>query len=243
MLFIFNRYLNFNSIILIENLLETIEKDKNNFPYLKTIIIQNKINFQKDKQIQNIEINKYLNNIKNLVNYEICYDYIINELLNKIIDAIYNNSVNKFILPTNIISETFEHKLYNMIPYKVLTFILMGETCVGKTAFLDRYFKYDYKKIFLGKIGINKGIKYVKIYDNIYKVTVLDTTGQEKFKGLTRKYYQNADSIFLLFDLTNEHTFYNISSFIKDIKDNYSNERVPIIYLIGNKVDLTNIVI
>ena len=29
--------LNFNSIILIENLLETIKKDKNNFPYLKTI--------------------------------------------------------------------------------------------------------------------------------------------------------------------------------------------------------------
>ena len=132
-----------------------------------------------------------------------------------------------------------------MIPYTALNFVLIGDTYVGKTPFLDRYFKKIYREgNFFGTFGVDKEVKYVKIYDNIYKVTVLDTEGKERFKRfLPKKYYQNADGILLLFDLTNRDTFYNISFWIKYIKDNCSNERVPIIYLIGNKVDLPNIVI
>ena len=129
-----------------------------------------------------------------------------------------------------------------MIPYTPLKFVLIGDTCVGKTPFFNRYFKYDYREgKYFGTIGIDKEIKYVKIYDKIYKVTVWDTAGSERYICLPNKIYQNADGILLLFDLTDRDTFYNISFWIKHIKDNCSNKRVPIIYLIGNKVDLPNI--
>ena len=42
----------------------------------------------------------------------------------------------------------------------------------------------------------------------------------------------------MLFDVTNEETFTNVSNWMKDIKDNSSKESNIIIYLIGNKIDL-----
>ena len=88
--------MNINSLILIKNLLETIENENNKFPYLKKIIIQNKINLKKNNQTTSSEINNYLNNIKYLIDYEVSYDANPNELLNKIIEAIYKNNKNKF---------------------------------------------------------------------------------------------------------------------------------------------------
>lgn len=49
-----------------------------------------------------------------------------------------------------------------------------------------------------------------------------------------KKYYQNANGILLLYDVTNEESFNDISDFwIKEIKKNAGN----LIYLVGNKID------
>ena len=236
--------MNINSLILIKNLLETIENENNKFPYLKKIIIQNKINLKKNNQTTNPEINNYLNNIKYLIDYELSYDANPNELLNKIIEAIYKNNKNKFLLPIDVISETSKHnfslKNHNFNGVMPLKFIMLGDTCVGKTPFSDRYFKFMFSGKYCGTIGINKEIKYVKIYDNIYKITLWDTAGNDKFKCFPMKCCQNADGFLLLFDLTNKNTFDSIFYWIKTIKEN-SNQNKPLIYLIGNKVDLPNL--
>ena len=216
--------------------MKTINEEKDNFPYLTKIMIKNKINLEKSKPIENPEIDKYLNNIKILIDREINYDHNnINLLLNIIFDATYYNKEKKLILPTQIISETLDKKFINnnIIP---LSYVLAGDTFVGKTAFLDRYLKYIYKEEFLGTIGLDKEIKYVKIFDNIYKITLWDQSGHERFRNFPKKYYQNADGFLLLFDLTYKETFDNISSWINNVKEN-SNKYKPLIYLIGNKID------
>ena len=61
---------------------------------------------------------------------------------------------------------------------------------------------------------------------------------------LTKKYYQNADGIFLLFDTTNQNSFQNVKKWLKDIQDNIQknisnkDKEEIIIYLIGNKIDM-----
>ena len=93
-------------------------------------------------------------------------------------------------------------------------------------------------------IGIDKESINVKIGQHIYRITLWDTAGQEKFRFLPKKYYKNANGIFLLFDVTNAESFNNVSTWMNDVKENTpstndENEKQKIkIFLIGNKIDL-----
>jgi len=231
--------ININSLILIESLLKTINEEKDNFPYLAKIMIKNKINLEKSKPIENLEIDMYLKNIKMLIDHEINYDHNNkNKLLNIIFDAIYYNNENNLLLPTHIISESLERKS-NKKKITSLNYVLARDSAMGKTSFLDRYFKYFFEDDYWRTFEIDKEIKYIKVYDNIYKITLWDQPGQRRFRNWAKRYYQIADGVLLLFDLTNKETFDSISSLIRDIKDD-SNENFPIFYLIRNKFDLPN---
>ena len=126
-----------------------------------------------------------------------------------------------------------------------LSFILIGDSTVGKTCFLNRYFKNQFTETFLSTIGIDKEMKHVKVGNENYKLTVWDTAGQERFRCLPKKYYQNADGVLLLFDVTSEETFTSVSNWMKDVKDNSNktitndanNQSDISLYLIGNKID------
>ena len=159
------------------------------------------------------------------------------ELLKKI-NAAVNESKNE--LPTNIVSEAIDKRSGLMNGQGALSFILIGDSTVGKTCFLTRYFKNQFNETFLSTIGIDKEIKHVKVGNDSYKMTLWDTAGQERFKCLPKKYYQNADGVLLLFDVTNEDTFNNVSNWMKDVKENSNKdgkESDIALYLIGNKID------
>jgi len=183
-----------------------------------------------------------LNKNKNLDNQKISLKRGDNlkELIKKINTAV-NEAKNQ--LPVNIISEALV-KISNSINIKGnFNFILIGDSTSDKTCFLNRYFKNQFNQNFLSTIGIDKEIKYIKIGNDYYKITLWDTAGQDRFKCLPKKYYQIADGILLLFDVTNEETFYNNRNWVKDIKDNLNinnedrlDSEKPI-YLIGNKID------
>ena len=118
-----------------------------------------------------------------------------------------------------------------------LSFILIGDSTVGKTCFLNRYFKNQVTETFLSTIGIDKEMKHVKVGNDSYKLTVWDTAGEERFRCLPKKYYQNADGVLLLFDVTLEETFTSVSNWMKDVKENANKESDISLYLIGNKID------
>ena len=156
----------------------------------------------------------------------------------KKINTAVNESKNE--LPSNIVSESMDKKLGIVNGQGSLSFILIGDSTVGKTCFLTRYFKNQFNEAFLSTIGIDKEIKHVKVGNDNYKMTLWDTAGQERFKCLPKKYYQNADGVLLLFDVTSEETFNNVSNWMKDVKDNSNKdgkESDIALYLIGNKID------
>ena len=106
-----------------------------------------------------------------------------------------------------------------------LSFILIGNSTLGKTCFLNRYFKNQFTDTFLSTIGIDKEMKHVKVGKESYKLTIWDTAGKEKFRSLPKIYYQNADDVLLLFDVTPEETFTTVSNWMKDVKGN-SNKNI-----------------
>ncbi|MFX1558504.1 MAG: GTP-binding protein, partial [Promethearchaeota archaeon] len=62
--------------------------------------------------------------------------------------------------------------------------------------------------------------------------------GQSKFQLMRRHFYQGAEGILLIFDLTNPKSFESIRKWYEDIKNNLSDSREIVGCIFGNKVDL-----
>ena len=164
------------------------------------------------------------------------------ENLDKLLEKI-NNNINKIKtpIPINIIYETDNLK-YKNNESGIINIILVGDSLVGKSCFINRYCKNQFTEEFLTTMGIDKQVKVIKIEDTEYKLNVWDTAGQERFRSLPKKYYQNADGILILFDITNEDSFKNVNFWLENIKNNLGKvvEKEQNIFLIGNKIDLNN---
>lgn len=98
---------NKDSFQLIQELLKAI--NVSNFPYLKLILVLNKLDLESTRQVTSYEVNEYLENNKNLDNQEISLKSGDNlkELLKKI-NAAVNETKNE--LPINIVSEALDKK-------------------------------------------------------------------------------------------------------------------------------------
>ena len=115
--------------------------------------------------------------------------------------------------------------------------LILGDSTVGKTCFLTRYADNTFQENQMATLGVDYKLKNVKMEDgNTVKLQIWDTAGQDRFHSLTRNYFKGAHSIILLYDITTQSSFDNVSKWIKQIKEDAS-EKVVII-LVGNKIDL-----
>ena len=100
-------YRNPNSFSQLKELTSHIESNK--FPYLKKILVSNKIDLENTRQVTSNELKEYVDSNQPLDIQEISIKNSehINELLNKINAAINQN---KNEIPTNIVSESLDKR-------------------------------------------------------------------------------------------------------------------------------------
>lgn len=231
----------------VKNVIKEIDNAKN--PYLTKILVCAKSDLESNRAVSGFELKEYSDGDPTLKSMELSLkgeDSQFQELLEMIYQALHDE---KKQIPSNVVSECISHQknvTAGLISLGSLRVVLLGDSSVGKTAFLNRYFKNTFNENFLSTIGIDDETTFIKVNNDLYKLTVWDTAGQERFRALPKKYYQNADGILLLFDVTNQESFANIKSWMKDINENTnksqgtSNGLDPslTIYLLGNKVDM-----
>ena len=123
-------------------------------------------------------------------------------------------------------------KGYNMI-FKI---VLIGDTSVGKTNILSKYLKGEFDPKSKSTVGVEFGVKNFKIENNIVKVQIWDTAGEERYRSITNAYYKGAKGSLLVYDITNKKSFENVEKWISDLKAN-ADEDISMI-LLGNKTDL-----
>ena len=123
-----------------------------------------------------------------------------------------------------------------MITYKIL---LLGDSSVGKTAFILRFCEGKFEDDSLTTIGLDSKTKFVSRQDKKIQLQIWDTAGQERFRSLSKSWYKGADGILLMYDISNYETFKHIKNWIGDLKNNISVawEKLALI-VIGNKSDL-----
>ena len=85
-------------------------------------------------------------------------------------------------------------------------------------------------------IGVEFGAKNITFNNQIYRIQIWDTAGQENFRSITRAYYKNSVCAMVVYDITNRDSFEHILNWIQDIKD--QSPKTVLIVLVGNKIDL-----
>lgn len=116
--------------------------------------------------------------------------------------------------------------------------LMLGDSGVGKSSLVLQYACEEFTSNFVTTIGIDYKIKILDVEKTRIKLQIWDTAGQERFRTITTSYFKGADSIMLVYDITDRETFDNISEWAKDIKQ-HADPQVAII-LVGNKKDLTS---
>lgn len=119
--------------------------------------------------------------------------------------------------------------------YKV---IVIGDPAVGKTSLLTKFAKNQFEEKYLPTIGVSILKEPIELEDKGITVTLMfwDIAGQPQFYMLHRPYYNGADGMILVFDVSRSSTFSNVNNWYNSAVK-YGLSGVPRI-LIGNKVDL-----
>ena len=116
--------------------------------------------------------------------------------------------------------------------------ILLGNTGVGKTAIITQFDQNTYNNKLISTYAPNFIKKELKIKNQIVKVHVWDTAGQEKFNSVSKLFVKNAKIIILVYDITEKISFEGLDYWYNFIKNDLVQDVV--IGLAGNKVDLLN---
>ena len=121
---------------------------------------------------------------------------------------------------------------YDMM-FKIL---LLGDSGVGKSSLLLRYTKNQFSADMRATIGVEFGVKFIKIDDLQLKVQIWDTAGMERYRAMTSAYYKGAKGVIIVYDVCRKKSFENIDKWIDDFKSKADED--SIILVIGNKSDL-----
>ena len=232
------------SLIQIKNLMISLEKNditKKFVKYSTNILVLNKSDLESEIKAKSKNINDFLSKYPFLESKEFNFkdkNFIIE--LNKII---YNSLTKKenMIYPIdNIkINENLNDAQKSILKNffgESISCIILGDSSTGKSSFLVHYFQNE-DDIFKTTLGIDKEVKIVNFFDEKIKFVLWDTAGQERLKCLPKKYLENSDGIFMLFDPNIKDSFENVINWVKDAKCNIPINKKINIYLISNKID------
>ena len=124
----------------------------------------------------------------------------------------------------------------NNVIFKVPIVVDSG---VGKTCFLKKLLNPNENFENVPKVSVNLDYHIQKTTSDgkVFKIQFIDTMGMEKYKSLVKTIYKDSDAFLIVFDVTDEISFDNITYWILDIKDQIDIKNVDLI-LIANKCDL-----
>ena len=133
------------------------------------------------------------------------------------------------------------------IDYEVLTeeigeidfsfkIIVIGDSAVGKSSLTLRGAKDKYKDFYTPTIGFEFLSFTIKIKNQIIKLQIWDTCGQEVYRSLISSFYRNSSLAILVYAINNQESFDSLETWLDEIKtQTHPNLKI---FLIGNKIDL-----
>ncbi|XP_065601718.1 ras and EF-hand domain-containing protein [Cyrtonyx montezumae] len=122
---------------------------------------------------------------------------------------------------------------------KAYKIILAGDAAVGKSSFLMRLCKNEFRGNTSATLGVDFQMKRLIVDGEPTVLQLWDTAGQERFRSIAKSYFRRADGVLLLYDITCEKSFLNVREWVDMIGD-ATHENIPIM-MVGNKADLRQV--
>jgi len=114
--------------------------------------------------------------------------------------------------------------------------IVMGAGGVGKSAITCRYTQGTWVEKYDPTIE-DQYTKAVDLDGKALQLEILDTAGQEEYSPLRETFMHTGDGFMLVFSITDDATFEDLTTIRDQVLRAHENPKVPII-LVGNKSDL-----
>jgi Ras-related protein Rab-6A len=113
--------------------------------------------------------------------------------------------------------------------------VLLGESGVGKTCFINQYIYGNVSPEQQPTIGIDFFAKTIKKKPGeVLRLQIWDTAGQEKFHSVVTSYIRTSTVVILVFDITSRQSFDQLDRWAKTVLDLAN----PYFIVVGNKDDL-----
>mmetsp|Transcript_23496 Transcript_23496/g.61801 ORF Transcript_23496/g.61801 Transcript_23496/m.61801 type:complete len:203 (-) Transcript_23496:130-738(-) len=114
--------------------------------------------------------------------------------------------------------------------------VIIGDTSVGKTSIIQRYFQDSFDSVVEPTIGMDFQSRSVDVDGGSVRLQLWDTAGQERFRSLISNYMRGASGVLIAFDITRRKTFASISKWIQEVREVRGED--PVILILGNKADM-----
>ena len=210
---------------------------------VSTILLTNKEDQDAYREISGFEIKLFKDKFSFIKEHEVT---LTQENSLETVKSAITNSIKEQLSasrPNNLIKYQSPPKLGNSklgliageMPTTIKLFLL-GNSAVGKTSFIKRYFQHEFGNT-ITTLGVDVEKTLMFINNKPFKIEVWDTAGQERLRSIPRQYYSKGDGFILMFDVTSKVSFTDVTSWIRDIRENNTSGSEIKILLIGNKVD------
>lgn len=85
--------------------------------------------------------------------------------------------------------------------------IIIGDSAVGKSCLMHRVTTNEFQEDHEVTVGVQFGTLMVRLQQQVFKLQIWDTAGQESFKSITKIFYRGAHCVILAYDITRLDTF------------------------------------
>ena len=110
--------------------------------------------------------------------------------------------------------------------------IIIGDLAVGKSCLTLRGTKDKYQDFYSPTIGFEFISINIRIKDQVVKLQIWDTCGQEAYRSLISSFYRNSSLAIIVYAINNQESFDNLESWLDEIKSQtHPNLKI---FLIGN---------
>eukprot|EP00239_Pterosperma_sp_CCMP1384_P012032 CAMPEP_0197865030 /NCGR_PEP_ID=MMETSP1438-20131217/43430_1 /TAXON_ID=1461541 /ORGANISM="Pterosperma sp., Strain CCMP1384" /LENGTH=250 /DNA_ID=CAMNT_0043483433 /DNA_START=443 /DNA_END=1195 /DNA_ORIENTATION=- len=119
--------------------------------------------------------------------------------------------------------------------------ISMGDAGTGKSCLIKRYCEEKFVQKYIGTIGVDYGVKAVKMGNVDVRVNLWDLAGSSDYFEVRNEFYRDAQGCLLVYDVTSRASFEALDAWIQE-GQRYGAENAVVV-VAGNKTDQSRRVI
>ena len=117
-----------------------------------------------------------------------------------------------------------------------LKILVLGDSGVGKTNFINQFLNHGFHQKYMSTTGIDLRTGNIEIKNQKIRIQIWDTAGQEKYKAITKNLFLKVMGALILYDITDENSFNNLKLWVSMVKEECGKHMK--IVIVGNKIDL-----